>query len=420
MPRTHQDGIHRSVDGGAHWLPGPGSGARGWLRYSRTRPPRPSTAGILGGLLPIDVRIRASSAKTAPSRSASTRDGSASRPHSEATSDPVRHTPPPSRTTRATSGSSRGDMKSRSKCSTGWTNGNLWVFFGALSNVEYTITVTDTATGAVQSYFDIQGTLTSVADTSAFPASGPPPSFSSSRRELARPALADACAPGPNALCLNGGRFRVDVAYSRTPLGPTMPRPPFRSPRHGLLLVLRRRQRRARRQGSRRAQRQRTLWVFFGALSDVGYSITVTDTATGSSASIKTCTARWPASRTRARLRRRPRRPARAGSIRGTTALFPVVLLAFVVVDAARAAATWTNIGPEGAVVLAIAADPVTDHLVYAGVQGGGVFRSDPASSTFWHAANTGLGDLNVRALATSPAGGGVVLAGTARGSIGP
>ncbi len=47
-------------------------------------------------------------------------------------------------------------------------NGRYWVFFGALSDVEYTITVTDTATGAVKTYTNPQGRLASVADTSAF------------------------------------------------------------------------------------------------------------------------------------------------------------------------------------------------------------------------------------------------------------
>lgn len=47
-------------------------------------------------------------------------------------------------------------------------NGKWWVFYGALSNVEYTITVTDTTTGAVKVYTNPQGTLASVADTSAF------------------------------------------------------------------------------------------------------------------------------------------------------------------------------------------------------------------------------------------------------------
>ncbi len=44
----------------------------------------------------------------------------------------------------------------------------FWVFYGALSNVEYTITVTDTVTGKVRTYFNPQGRLGSVADTAAF------------------------------------------------------------------------------------------------------------------------------------------------------------------------------------------------------------------------------------------------------------
>jgi photosystem II stability/assembly factor-like uncharacterized protein len=47
-------------------------------------------------------------------------------------------------------------------------NGKWWVFYGALSNVEYTLTVTDTETGAVKTYVNPQGQLASVADTAAF------------------------------------------------------------------------------------------------------------------------------------------------------------------------------------------------------------------------------------------------------------
>jgi hypothetical protein len=47
-------------------------------------------------------------------------------------------------------------------------NGDFRVFYGALSNVEYTITVRDTMTGSVRTYFNAQGTLASGADTSAF------------------------------------------------------------------------------------------------------------------------------------------------------------------------------------------------------------------------------------------------------------
>ena len=48
------------------------------------------------------------------------------------------------------------------------TNGKFWVFYGALSDVEYTITVTDTVTGVVKTYFNPGRNLASVADTGAF------------------------------------------------------------------------------------------------------------------------------------------------------------------------------------------------------------------------------------------------------------
>ena len=47
-------------------------------------------------------------------------------------------------------------------------NGRIWVFYGALSNVEYTITVTDTQTGAIRVYVNPNQTLASVADVLAF------------------------------------------------------------------------------------------------------------------------------------------------------------------------------------------------------------------------------------------------------------
>ena len=45
---------------------------------------------------------------------------------------------------------------------------NSGSLYGALTNVEYTIAVTDTETGAVKTYFNPQGQLASVADTGAF------------------------------------------------------------------------------------------------------------------------------------------------------------------------------------------------------------------------------------------------------------
>lgn len=47
-------------------------------------------------------------------------------------------------------------------------NGRFWVFYGALSNVQYTIRVTDTQTSVTKFYSNAQGQLASVADTGAF------------------------------------------------------------------------------------------------------------------------------------------------------------------------------------------------------------------------------------------------------------
>jgi hypothetical protein len=47
-------------------------------------------------------------------------------------------------------------------------NGHFWVFYGALSDVGYTITVTDTATGQSKTYTNPEHTLASRADTEAF------------------------------------------------------------------------------------------------------------------------------------------------------------------------------------------------------------------------------------------------------------
>jgi Viral BACON domain len=55
-------------------------------------------------------------------------------------------------------------------------NNFFWVFYGALSDVAYTVTVTDTQTGAIKTYTNSAGTLASVADTAAF-AGGPSCSY---------------------------------------------------------------------------------------------------------------------------------------------------------------------------------------------------------------------------------------------------
>ena len=47
-------------------------------------------------------------------------------------------------------------------------NGKFWVFAGSLSDVKYTITVTDTLTGQTNTYVNPSGALKSFSDVSAF------------------------------------------------------------------------------------------------------------------------------------------------------------------------------------------------------------------------------------------------------------
>jgi len=167
-------------------------------------------------------------------------------------------------------------------------NNYFWVFFGGLSDIEYTITVTDTQTGAVKTYVNPQGRLASVSDTAAFPG-GPIPAARPGGLRIANaspPAAgrerASACSPGPTALCLNEGRFRVEVAWRAVNIGTsgagqTIPLTSdtgafwfFSSVNLELVLKV----------VDGRPVNGR-FWVFFGALSNVEYTITVTDTQTG-------------------------------------------------------------------------------------------------------------------------------------------
>jgi hypothetical protein len=170
-------------------------------------------------------------------------------------------------------------------------NGAFWVFYGALSDVSYTVTVIDSLTNVRKTYENAQGQLASVADTSAFP--GSIASSASSASSLtagmaAAPArtfaAAAPCVADATSLCLNGGRFRVQVNWFAVNVpssgaGQTVPLTSdsgsfwFFSPGNLELIV---------KVVDGRAVTGH-FWVFYGALSDVEYTITVTDTETGTS-----------------------------------------------------------------------------------------------------------------------------------------
>ena len=154
-------------------------------------------------------------------------------------------------------------------------NGHFWVLFGALSNVEYWVDVTDRTTGQTRTYHNPAGTYCGQADTASLPAAA--------HSLGAAPLTPVNCVPGPNVLCLETlGRFRAEAE--------------FRDPRTGLI-------------GPAKAVQgtgtsgyfwffrpenlelvikvldgQATnghYWFFWGALSNVEYWINLTDTFTG-------------------------------------------------------------------------------------------------------------------------------------------
>ncbi len=171
-------------------------------------------------------------------------------------------------------------------------NSAFWVFYGALSNVEYTMTVTDTATGLTRRYQNPAGNLASVGDTAGFgplgafaattlTAPAAAPAWVSARTDATPANAATVCVPGPKRLCLQGDRFAVTATWKdfqgNTGTGTAVPLSGdtgyfwFFAPTNVEVVT--------------KVLDGRALggkfWFFYGALSDVEYTLTVTDTQTG-------------------------------------------------------------------------------------------------------------------------------------------
>jgi hypothetical protein len=175
-------------------------------------------------------------------------------------------------------------------------NGNFWVFYGSLSNVEYTVSVTDAKTGAVKTYHNAPLQFSSRADVDAFPGGAgvaavapplvPPATGASALAPLvpsrrAAPFAAADCTPTPFALCLQN-RFQVEVSLIDPRTGTFGPASAvtltedtgvfwFFDPGNLEVMV----------KVLDGSAINGHFWVFYGGLSDVNYEITVTDKATG-------------------------------------------------------------------------------------------------------------------------------------------
>jgi hypothetical protein len=172
-------------------------------------------------------------------------------------------------------------------------NGFFWTFYGGLSDVEYWVTVADTATGRAQTYLNPAGSICGGADTRSLAgadragsepgpaAAAPAAPVAAAARTAAAAASAAGCGGGAGQLCLLGGRFQVEVSWTNTGNGTsgTGTAVPLND-QSGLFWFF----------DAGNAELVAKVvdgrglngkfWFFYGALSDVQYDIKVTDVTT--------------------------------------------------------------------------------------------------------------------------------------------
>ncbi|HMB52954.1 MAG TPA: hypothetical protein VKU40_06530, partial [Thermoanaerobaculia bacterium] len=166
-------------------------------------------------------------------------------------------------------------------------NGNRWVFYGALTNVPFDLTVTDTLECDYQTYSNPSRNFASRGDTAAFPDDGfdePPVAglrATASGVTSSPAATTVGCGTDPGALCLHDGRFRVEADWedfqggageaTAVPLSTDSGYLWFFNQDNVELFV--------KVLDGRPVNGQ--WWVFYGSLSNVRFELRVTDTLSG-------------------------------------------------------------------------------------------------------------------------------------------
>ena len=194
-------------------------------------------------------------------------------------------------------------------------NGHYWMFFGALSDVEYWLTLRDTAAGGSQrTYHNPPKEICGQSDTRAFPGDLAALFGSSSSTEessgvaglepvrvsavpldvISMPQTDDGagqCEPTESRLCLLGNRFAIDVSFidpnikdpEVDPEGTATVAPSLGTPNTGFFWFFNQENIELAVKVLDGRGINGRFWLLYGALSDVEYEITVTDTVTGQS-----------------------------------------------------------------------------------------------------------------------------------------
>ncbi len=197
-------------------------------------------------------------------------------------------------------------------------NGNHWVFFGALSDVEYWITVRDVVGGVKRTYHNAQGRICGQNDTKAFSGSGAASVAASARRDgvsgragldllraqplpfdltrVAQPVHGDGhCEPGPERLCVLDDRFSIEVRFvdpniSDPDVEPEMAAKVASSlttAETGFFWFFNPSNIELAAKVLDGRPHNTHFWLLYGGVSDVEYTLTVTDTVTGASRSYR-------------------------------------------------------------------------------------------------------------------------------------
>lgn len=191
-------------------------------------------------------------------------------------------------------------------------NGSHWVFFGALSDVEYWITVRDVATGARRTYHNSQGRICGQNDTGAFTGAGGsqaaawvPPKGSAGlagqdllrfearpvhSAEVKRSVHGDGhCEPSEERLCVLENRFAVEVRFVDPKLSDPDVEPEIAArvasslttAETGFFWFFNQENIELAAKVLDGQALNGRFWLLYGGVSDVEYTLTVTDTATG-------------------------------------------------------------------------------------------------------------------------------------------
>ncbi|MFA6957114.1 MAG: hypothetical protein WC538_14690 [Thermoanaerobaculia bacterium] len=169
-------------------------------------------------------------------------------------------------------------------------NGKFWVFYGGLTDFEYTLTIFDRTAGKTRTYTKPGGTFDGNADTSAFSKLGsggawfgidlPPDALDASPPVASGEA---ACLSSGDSLCVLLGRFRIrlnasDPRTGKTGIGVALPQNdlygyfsiPDLTGNPGNVEVA------VKMLDGRPINGK--FWIFYGGLTDFQYTVTVTDT----------------------------------------------------------------------------------------------------------------------------------------------